>query len=175
MPEENTPAPAIRGLRACALRHLRFGWWGLLCFLTLGLVLEALHGFKIGWYLNVDNEVRRLMLTLAHTHGTLLAVVNIAFGLTLQVSGERLEPATRLASPCLMSAGFLLPGGFLLGGIIIHQGDPGLGILLVPVGGLILLLGVLTIALAFRRQPLADAESPAEASGDDRPKRRRRR
>ena len=26
-------------------RHLRFGWWALLLFLTLGLGLEALHGF----------------------------------------------------------------------------------------------------------------------------------
>ncbi len=175
MPEENAVAPASPELRACSLRHLRFGWWGLLFFLTLGLVLEALHGFKIGWYLNVDNEVRRLMLTLAHTHGTLLAVVNIAFALTLQFSGERLERAARLASPCLMSAGFLLPGGFLLGGIIIHQGDPGLGILLVPVGGLILLFGVLPVALAFRCQPPADAEQPSETSSDDRPKRRRKR
>jgi hypothetical protein len=30
---------------ALAQRHLRFGWWTLLLFLTLGLVLEALHGF----------------------------------------------------------------------------------------------------------------------------------
>lgn len=116
----------------------------------MGLLLEALHGFKIGWYLNVDNEVRRLMLTLAHTHGTLLAVVNIAFALTLQFPGKRLERATRLASPCLISAGLLLPGGFLLGGIIIHEADPGLGILLVPVGGLILLFGVWVTALALR-------------------------
>jgi len=27
---------------------------------------------KIGWYLNVDQEMRRLMFTLAHAHGTLL-------------------------------------------------------------------------------------------------------
>ncbi len=39
--------------------HLRFGWWSLLVFLLLGLVLETLHGFKIGWYLDVSNSIRR--------------------------------------------------------------------------------------------------------------------
>src|SRR6266404_454558 len=28
-------------------RHLGFGWWTVLIFLTLGLVLETLHGLKI--------------------------------------------------------------------------------------------------------------------------------
>jgi len=44
-----------------AKRHLRFGWWTLLIFLTLGLGLEALHGFKVGMYLKSSNETRRLM------------------------------------------------------------------------------------------------------------------
>src|SRR5246500_5218576 len=63
-------------------RNLRFGWWSLLVFLSLGAVLETLHGFKIGWYVDVGNEMRRLMFTLAHAHGTALALVNIAAGLT---------------------------------------------------------------------------------------------
>lgn len=59
--------------------HLRVGWWSLLVFLTLGLALEALHGFKLGWRLDVSNQTRPLTWTLAHAHGTLLATVNIAF------------------------------------------------------------------------------------------------
>ena len=43
-----------------AMRHLRFGWWSLLVFATLGLVLESLHGFKVRAYLDVSNETRRL-------------------------------------------------------------------------------------------------------------------
>ncbi len=31
--------------RAYSRRHLRFGWWSLLVFLTLGIALESLHGF----------------------------------------------------------------------------------------------------------------------------------
>src|SRR5258708_35994227 len=62
-------------------RNLRFGWWSLLVFLSLGAGLEALHGFKIGWYVDVGSETRRLMFTLAHAHGKLPALVNMAAGL----------------------------------------------------------------------------------------------
>ena len=42
---------------ALSRHHLRFGWWSLLVFLSLGIALETLHGFKIGWYLDVANEM----------------------------------------------------------------------------------------------------------------------
>src|SRR2546423_2621280 len=71
-------------------RNLRFGWWSLLVFLSLGGLLETLHGFKIGWYVDVGNEMRRLMFTLAHAHGTALALVNIVAGLTAR-SVEQFE------------------------------------------------------------------------------------
>lgn len=131
---------------AAARRHLRFGWWSLLVFLSLGLVLEALHGFKIQWYMNVANQTRRDMWTLAHAHGTLLGLIHIAFGATahfLPAPGSRSQ---RLASPCLTAATVLLPTGFFLGGIFIHAGDPGLGILLVPIGGVLLVAAVFLIA-----------------------------
>lgn len=130
-------------------RHLRFGWWSLFAWLTLGVVLETLHGFKLAWYLNVDVEMRRLMFTLAHAHGTLLALVNIAAGLTLRtVKGFELEKKASLA---LLGGSVLLPAGFLLGGLVIHDGDPGLGVLLVPVGALLLLYGVWSAARALGR------------------------
>ena len=59
--------------------HLRVGWWALLAYLSLGIAPESMHGFKIRWYLDVSNETRRLMWTLAHTHGTLLSILNIVF------------------------------------------------------------------------------------------------
>ena len=61
-----------------ASRHLHWGWWGLLVFLSLGIILEALHGFKVGAYLDVGNETRRLMWTLAHAHGTMLSLIHMA-------------------------------------------------------------------------------------------------
>ena len=118
--------------------HLRFGWASLLLFLSLGIVLETLHAFKVGWYLDVSNETRRLMWTLAHAHGTLLALVHIVFGLTPPSPRD----GRKLASLSLIGASVLLPGGFFLGGLAVYGGDPGVGILLVPAGAVLLLAAV---------------------------------
>ena len=132
-------------------RNLRFGWWSLLVYLSLGLTLETLHGFKIGWYLDVGNEIRRLMFTLGHAHGTALALVSIAAGLTARnVSGFELRPSVSFA---LIWAAILLPGGFFLGGIVTYGGDPGLGVWLVPVGALLLFYGVARVAIDLSTVP----------------------
>jgi hypothetical protein len=131
-------------------RHLRFGWWSLLVFLTLGIVLETLHGFKVGAYLNVSNSTRRLLWTLAHAHGTALALVHIAFAVTANQLGGWIGRARAFASVSLMASSILLPGGFFLGGLVIYGGDPGLGILLVPLGAIFLFLAVLLCAMATK-------------------------
>jgi hypothetical protein len=125
-----------------ARRHLSFGWWSLLVFLSLGIALEALHGFKVGFYMDLANATRRHVWTLAHAHGTLLSLVNLAFAATLRIFCDGREGWIGLASACLVGATLLLPGGFFLGGVVIYAGDPGLGVLLVPVGGLLLLVAV---------------------------------
>jgi hypothetical protein len=141
--------PALPGVER-ANRNLRFGWWSLLVFLSLGGVLETLHGFKIGWYVDVGNETRRLMFTLAHAHGTLLALVNIAAGLTVRmVERFTLRPPLSFA---LIWAAILLPAGFFLGGIVIYDGDPGLGVWLVPVGSALLFYSIARIALDLSRR-----------------------
>lgn len=134
----------------CA-RHLRFGWGSLLIFLSLGIALEALHGFKVGSYLNATHATRRLLWTLAHSHGTLLGLVHIAFAVTLPHLAGAVPQRIALASRLLRSATVLLPGGFLLGGAFFHEGDPGLGILLVPAGALALLVGVALVYAGSRR------------------------
>ncbi len=128
--------------------HLRWGWWSLLAFIILGTVLEMLHGFKVGWYLDVGNETRRLMWQLAHAHGTLLSLVHVAFGVSIRLAPSWSGGGPKLASRCLMAAGILMPLGFLLGGVFIYGGDPGLGVFLVPVGALALFVAVLTTARA---------------------------
>lgn len=142
-PSESPLAPLIR-------RHLRVGWWTLLIFLTMGLLLETFHGFKIEAYLKVSNETRRLMWTLAHAHGTLLGLMNIAFAATLRILPSWPDSRSRFASSALLAATLLMPAGFFLGGLIIYAGDPGLGILLVPVGGILLFAAVLLTALAVK-------------------------
>ncbi|MGB8806074.1 MAG: hypothetical protein WCC93_14190 [Chthoniobacterales bacterium] len=131
-------------------RNLRFGWWSLLVFLSLGGVLETLHGFKVGWYVDVGNEMRRLMFTLAHAHGTALALVNIVAALTAR-NVENFELRASV-STCLIWSGILFPLGFFLGGIVTYGGDPGLGVWLVPVAALLLFCSVLRIALDLSKQ-----------------------
>ena len=128
-------------------RHLRFGWWSLLLFATLGLVLESLQGLKVRAYLDVSNETRRLMWTLAHAHGTLLAIVHVIFALTWRSAPASL-PSPRLISASLIAASVLLPGGFFFGGVTFYSGDPGVGVLLVPIGGVLLLFALFSIARA---------------------------
>jgi len=147
MKRPSKQAPPVAQL---ADRNLRFGWWSLLVFLSLGAILETLQGFKIGWYVDVGDETRRLMFTLAHAHGTLLAVVNIAAGLTARIA-ERftLRPSVSFA---LIWAAILLPAGFFLGGIVIYDGDPGLGVWLVPIGAALLFYSIARIALDLSRR-----------------------
>ena len=132
----------------CSTRHLRFGWWMLLVFLSFGLLLEGLHGFKVGFYLDVSNETRRHMWTLGHAHGTLLAVVNLAFAFTVDRLPSWSEGPRQLASRCLIGASLLMPAGFVLGGAVVYSGDPGLGILLLPLGAALLFVAVLLSARA---------------------------
>jgi len=44
----------------------------------------------------------------------------------------------------------LMPLGFFLGGVLNSEGDPSLGILLVPVGALLLVVALVRVALAPR-------------------------
>ncbi len=146
-------------------RHLVFGWWALLVFLSLGILLEAFHGFKIGWYLDVSNETRRLMWTLGHAHGTLLALVNLAFAATLRMLQNLDAKMRSLASGGFLAATLLIPGGFLLGGFGIHSGDPGLGILLVPPGAVFLLSSVFLVARSTIIRPIPADNVPKRKSG----------
>ncbi len=149
------PAAAADGVEVVPVeqlisRHLQIGWWSLLVFLTLGIGLEALHGFKIPWYLNVDDTLtRRLMWRLAHVHGGMIALVHIAFAATLYV--VELPPSNwqSWASGCLTAAGIMMPVGFFLGGVWFYGGDPGEGIFLVPPGALLLFAAVVLTARAI--------------------------
>jgi hypothetical protein len=161
MPESD-PRSALHEEFALVSRHLRVGWWSLLLFLSLGLLLEVLHGFKVGLYLDTSNHTRRLMWTLAHAHGTLLALVQIAFAVTVQHLPLWEARLRGFASACLIGAGILIPSGFFLGGMVAYAGDPGLGILLVPMGAVLLFLAVLLTARGLK----ATRSVPSRSSAD---------
>ena len=132
-------------------RHLAFGWTMVASFIVLGLALELLHGFKIQWYLAMANEARRLLWTLAHAHGVLLGLLNVVYALSLRGFGVR-GGRQGLISGLLIAGSLCLPLGFLLGGIVVHGGDPNLFIVLSPLGGVLLVTALPMIAWNFLRR-----------------------
>jgi hypothetical protein len=152
-------------------RHLMLGWWGLLIFLTLGIVLELLHSFKVAGYLAPASSTRRLLWTLAHSHGTLFSVLHLAFAATIALAGlasgvdgeraSRLEAARTIwAGRFLTTAWVVMPLGFLAGGFGLQGGDPGWGIFLAPAGAACLLISAgLTIA-AIRQESATPTSRP---------------
>ena len=128
--------------------HFRWGWWSLLLFLMLGLFLDALRGFKAGFYLDASSATRRLMWTLAHAHGTLLSLLHLALAAFLYAHPTWPDRLRRIASRALMGGSILLPTGFFLGGLFTYDGDPGLGVYLVPVGAVLLAVAVFLAARA---------------------------
>ena len=135
---------------AIAHQHLCWGWTLLLIFALLGMALEALHGFKIGWYLDVGNEARRLMFRLGHAHGTLLGLLNLGLAFSVTRLPAQSARSRMVASRGLRIASVLMPGGFAAGGLVVHGGDPGLGVALVPVGALALVVALVAMVLGTR-------------------------
>jgi hypothetical protein len=123
------------------------GWISLAVWSVFGILIEGLRGFRSPALL--DDSIRREMFRLAHAHGTLLNLVLIAAAVCARLDLIRLGP---IASLGLRSAVVVLPAGFLFAGIWHFKDDPGLGIVLVPLGGLLLLVTALGIGLsAFKR------------------------
>jgi hypothetical protein len=131
--------------RAVARRHHLAGWSLLLVFLGLGAFLEFLHGFKYGFYLDLEHRVRREMWRLAHAHGTLMGLIQIGFALSVTKFGRWTTGRIKLVSFFLIDAAILIPLGFFLGGLFPSEADPWLGILLVPPGALLLFIAVVLI------------------------------
>ena len=91
------------------------------------------------------------MWTLAHAHGTLLGLVHIAFAASIAAVPTLPADAQRTAARFLNAATILLPGGFFLGGIRFYEGDPGVGVALVPIGAVLLILATLRLARSLGR------------------------
>jgi hypothetical protein len=141
-------SPAPLPVAPLARTHLRAGFAGLLLFVVLGALLETLHAFKSPAYLDVGNETRRLMWRLAHAHGTLLSLVNVVYALAVDRWPVLARP---WASRGLLGSLALLPFGFFAGGVVVHGGDPGLPVVLVPLGALALVVALTSIVVALAR------------------------
>jgi hypothetical protein len=123
----------------------RFGWVWLVTWAAVGAVLEALHGFKVGGYL--DDELARLLLRLGHAHGVGTALVVLVWS----SAGAPLfgtTGAARLTGRALRLGAALLPTGFALSAFGHPEGDPSPLIVLVPLGAASLLFALFRTALA---------------------------
>jgi hypothetical protein len=83
-----------------------------------------------------------MLWRLAHAHGALLSVLTIAYALGVAAFPGTPPARVRLVAKLLLTATIVLPGGFFLGGLVVHGGDPGLGIVLAPLGAVALVAGV---------------------------------
>ena len=98
----------------------------------------------------LDDELARLLLRLGHAHGTVLALVVLAFsevGATLL----RGDVDARLAGRLLRVAAVLVPFGFALSAVAHPEGDPNVLVFFVPAGALCLLAGLALVTRAAWR------------------------
>jgi hypothetical protein len=126
---------------------------------------------KLGYYLDDRNTTRRLMWTLAHTHGTLFSMVHVGFALSVGYLASAGRRGLLLASRCLIGGLILMPLGFFLGGLWLYGGDPGPGVFLVPAGGLFMLVAVTAIVIMARGKRLVTETPGAERTRRHRPRR----
>lgn len=139
MSENHTAEPWIRPAIFQALV-------GVAVWMTFGLLLEGLIGYKTPAYL--QDPVRRELFRLAHAHGTLLSLLLLA--LALVCDRFEVRPAN-IVTMILRGGIILLPIGFLLGGVWHYESDPGAGIWIVPVAAVMVVFGVVSLAIAFRK------------------------
>lgn len=118
-------------------------WWSLAFWMAGGLLLEGLLAFRSPAYL--QDNVRREFFRLAHAHGTILNILLLVAALYLN-KGLISPPSLGLLS--LRLGVIAMPLGFLLGGVWHYESDPGFAVLLAPVGGLMIIFGVITIAMS---------------------------
>ncbi len=126
---------------------VRQAWISLALWIAFGVLLEGFRAFRSPPYL--DDALRRDMFRLAHAHGTLLSLILLVSVLCARQDLIRLD---WISSAGLRLAVIFLPAGFLLGGIWHLKDEPGLGILLVPLGAVLLLSAAVYISLTLPRR-----------------------
>jgi hypothetical protein len=126
---------------------LRAGFLLLAVSLPLGITLEALHALKVPVYLH--SSMRRELWTLAHAHGNLLGILLLCFASLAERAFERPETRRGIAR-WLVAGSVAMPIGFFAGGVLNYEGDPSLGILIVPLGAFCLLAALVRAAAGAR-------------------------
>lgn len=118
-------------------------WFGLLFWMSMGLLFEGLIGFRAPVYL--QDPLRRELFRLAHAHGTILSILLLVVNLYLV---RDLITLPRIAIRALQAGVLIMPLGFLLGGAWHYESDPNFLIFLSPLGGLLIIFGIAAAAFS---------------------------
>ena len=116
-------------------------------WMTFGLLLEGLIGYRIPDYLS--DPQRRELFRLAHAHGGILSLILLAAALGI---GHGLTEPARGSVWALRVGVVAMPLAFLVAGIWHYSNDPGLAIWLVPPAALLVIFGVVGMALTTRNR-----------------------
>jgi hypothetical protein len=148
-PKANATPAAVKSVATltAADRLLRQGWASIALWMSIGLLLEGLLGYKIPAYLSDPH--RRELFRLGHTHGTLLGILLVVAALVL----ERGAAVPKAARQALRIGAVLMPAGFFVAGIWHTESDPGLTIWLVPAGALLVIYAAIAFTLAHFKKP----------------------
>lgn len=130
--------------------HLRLSLLLVAAFLGLGIIVESLLGTRAAalW----DDPLRREFVRLGHAHGGLLGLLNLALGWAMTHLHTPEGWARKVRVAAWLGATFV-GLGFLGGGVWHGATDPGLLILLVPTGALLLLSALIAAALLRESDP----------------------
>ena len=148
-PKTNAAPVATKSIASAspADRLLRQGWASIAVWMSVGLLLEGLIGYKIPAYLS--DPQRRELFRLGHTHGTLLGILLVVAALVLQRGVE----IPKAAHAALRIGAVLMPAGFFVAGIWHTESDPGLAIWLVPPGALLVIYAAVAFTFARFKKP----------------------
>jgi hypothetical protein len=144
-PKRPAAAPD-RSLALAARRHFAIGWCGLVVAMSAGLVIDAMLGLKVGYYLDVDHQTRRLMWRLAHAHAAGISLVHLGIAAYFAFGARAWSARLQIASQGATLGLIAMPAGFFLGGYQLYGGEPGLGIFLTPFGGMVLIVAAACLA-----------------------------
>jgi hypothetical protein len=124
--------------------HLRLALVLVALVLSSGLVLESLVGLRTrAW---MDDALLRELVRLAHAHGGLLGLVNVALAFAMGWLKTPELWARRVRVAALLGA-VLVVAGFFGGGVWHGVSDPGPMVLFVPAGALLVIASVVAVAL----------------------------
>jgi uncharacterized membrane protein YgdD (TMEM256/DUF423 family) len=143
--EENIAAAAPRPVSLSGV--ILQAWLSIALWMSFGLLLESLIGYRVPAYLR--DELRRELFRLAHTHGALLNLVLL--GAALCIDRELVRPS-KFGLLSLRLGAVVMPVGFLLGGIWHTEGEPGIGVWLAPLGGVLVILGAVDMAISVFKE-----------------------